>query len=58
LIKAFKVCVNQCGALAVSIYPLAESGKKGGKEPALVQEIETRSSRSRKEELLYLFVEP
>jgi hypothetical protein len=44
--------------MAVFIHPLAEASEKAGKEPALVQEIETRSSRSRKEELLYLFVEP
>src|SRR5208283_1704781 len=44
--------------MAVSIDPPTEAGEKGGKEPALLQENESRSGRSEEEELLYLLIEP
>src|SRR5208283_5407259 len=44
--------------MAVSIDPPAEAGEKGGKEPALLQETESRSGRSEEEEFLYLLIEP
>jgi hypothetical protein len=43
--------------MAVSIDPPTEAGKKGGKEPALFQESESRPGRSEEEELLYLLIE-
>ena len=58
LIEALEVCVQQCQATAVPIGPATEAGEKGGNEPALLEETEARSSRSKKEEFLYLLIEP
>ena len=58
LIEPLKVCVQQCQATAVSGDPPTEAGEKGGKEPALLQETESRSGRSKEEEFLYLLIEP
>jgi hypothetical protein len=44
--------------MAVSMDPRTEAGEKGAEEPALLQETESRSSRSKEKELLHLLIEP
>ena len=57
-IEAFKICVHDRHVVAAFTEPLTETGEKGGKESAYVQEIKDRSRRAQQEEFQNLFVEP
>ncbi|MCX5855220.1 MAG: hypothetical protein NTZ24_11760, partial [Deltaproteobacteria bacterium] len=57
-VEAFKVGVQYCPVIAVSIKPPAQPREKGGKESAGIQEGENRSRGSEQKEFQHLFVEP